>query len=317
MFKTIACLRFFPPLILCGCLSSAEKAEDPETMWDPGPYTRADAPLDTAWITAAGADSGRLYIGTNHAFYVDAGSGFTRPLSGPAHEMVWRIAVSGERVLVDGAMQVSTDAGATWSPFPIPAPWGPAGEFVGTTFQVTPAGSLLFAYATGGKFLSRDLGAHWAPFVLDADTLVVGQQGDARVACSRNGCWASSDGVHFRDAKGLTPTPIAYALRTYGGFWVLSREGQSGEILLSRDGGADWIPSHRFAGLEALALSPKGRLFAIGEDFRLYTSLDGLNWQLVKPPPASGGVFGIKAVASRKNSVWVGTTQGLWRFEEP
>lgn len=150
-------LALFSAWVLGGCL-----ATEPDE-WDAGTWTQAESPLDTAWITAVGANENRLFVGTNHTFFASEGSGFIQPLGSPRMGIVWRIALSGDVVVVDGSRYLSRDGGATWSEFRIPPPFGSAGGFIGTVRRVTPAGPNLIAYATGGNFVSHDWGETWNP----------------------------------------------------------------------------------------------------------------------------------------------------------
>lgn len=310
-----SCLGLLSTLALSGCLSPSKEPD-----WDPGPWTKVESPLDTSWITAVGATEDHLFVGTNHAFFASESGGFSKPLASPRSGLVWRIAVSGEVVVVDGSRYLSMDGGATWSEFNTPPPFGPGGEFIGTVRRVTPAGPNLFANATGGDFVSADRGVSWIPFALTDTPLVVAGQGEAEVRCSLKSCSVSSDGGLTMRGSDLKPWPASYSLHNLGDFWVMWGESNSGTILLSGDAGSTWSASPRpFGAIEALAMTPAGSLFVVDGDSELHTSMDrGKTWQRVKEPqPPVGDFIGMKSVGYWKHAVWVGTTQGLWKFQVP
>ena len=292
----------------------------PAEPWDPGIWTRAEAPLDTAWITAVGANASRLFVGTNHAFFASAGDSFIRPLDRPRMGLVWRIAVSGETVLADGTRHISLDGGVTWAEVPVPPPWAPDGSVIGTVRRVTPAGPNLFAYATGGNFVSTDRGATWNPFALADTPLVLAAQGSARLACSRTACSASADSGNTWRASDFAPLASAFSLLIEGDSWVMHGEQPAGTLFLSRDRGVTWSESPRkFTTVEAAVLAPDGSLFVVDMSSGLHRSGDfGTTWREVAAPPAGGEVPGIKSAAyfslEGKESIWVGTTKGLWSF---
>jgi len=246
----------------------------------------------TAHRVAISSDGSRIYFGTNEHFYSssDGGAhwstGAARSFAGltalavdPSNASHLYAAVVDTQVI---GLE-STDAGATWHGWTLPAQPGLVNELVVVNSQP----QRIWAAAYGGTFYSTDAGAHWTRSgsatefeVITVDptnSSVIYAGGASRLLKSID------NGATWNDIQGTAQvgniTSISVDPVHPSRILVSGREG----IIRSSDGGAAWVQSN--SGIESLYVS---QLIGMPASGRIYVN----------------GGYGVFAVDAASNAVF-------------
>jgi len=268
----------------------------------PSPYWRPLAPLrETDSITALGAAGGIALVGTAAGLFRRGEGGAWQRLDLAATE-IQAITFGDKPQAVaagaGGAVDVSHDAGATWS----------RGELE-TSGRVTALGisgsTMLAGTDTDGAFLSLDSGNSWSRCGLDGQ-MVLAVCGD-KLAGTEQGVWLREGAGKWRK---LGLEAVVTALARVDGALVAGTEEEG--LLRSTDEGASWQHcSGVEEGINALAAS--GRRVVAGTSVgRIFESADaGLRWSELPPLPTA-----IMSLAIDGERILTGTYRaGLFQLE--
>ncbi|HEY2297269.1 MAG TPA: hypothetical protein VGH43_06045 [Jatrophihabitans sp.] len=218
------------------------------------------------------------------------------------------------------ALATSTDAGTSWhqlglpNGLSIPLRTCPAGCVTGVRFATVQIGYL---FGPSTFLVTTDGGANWSPIAGGAVAVETLNQTVIRVAKADPGCAGSCRyTVRYSDIDATTwhaaqiPTltgDSVQLLRTPGNAYLLVRQGGTGRLLHSTDGGAKWVTVPTCGQVRQVAVNTHSLNLLCGDQIRVDANTSSAK---SVAGPGGGSVTELSAVGAHTLFV---VSDRLWR----